>query len=548
MQVQKLLGLVLVGSSLLSPPLPAVASSHREAPMIAEDPQVDNTDVYFFRSLQDPGKVVILANYIPAEEPSAGPNYYYFSDQALYEIHVDRDNDGEADVTFRYRFTTRVKTPGTFLNYLGPITQLTTNGSTVVTDTPNPRTQNNVNPNYNRYQTYTLMMVEHGRRRRGGRGAGRGRVLARNVIVPPNNAGPTTIPNYADLVQQAIHTVPKTNIRTFAGQVDDPFFVDLGAFFDLLRVRPFRSLHLLQPLDPRPDRPTAPDMLSGFNCHTIAMEIPITFLTGTTNVPGPKDPARILGVYASASRPRVRVLREGVGERSSSSFVQVSRLGQPLVNELFIPLEDPEQPDAHPRRRRNRQSRNKDTWNLSEPEADKQFRPFFQFPEPALRLAQLYPALRPVIPNVAVSATGQPSFTGPRNDLLGGATPLLNFAPDLLRLDVSVAPNPNPNRLGVIGGDMQGFPNGRRLPDDVVDIYMRAAAGALVPGNITVGNFTGTRAQFLQSINFGDGVDTHENGRFDFSNTFPFVRSAHSGVLPAHIGFEDPEQEQPDGF
>ena len=507
----------------------AHASSHREAPMISEDPTADNTDVYFFRS-PEPGRsdrVTILANFIPGEEPSAGPNYYYFSDRALYEIHVDRDSDGQRDVTFQFRFTTQVQAKGTFLNYLGPITQLTTNNSTVVTG-------NNVNPNYNRFQTYTLTMVEAAGRR--SRRPGRPQVLAQNVIVPPNNAGPTTTPDFAALTTQAIHTVPGSGIRTFAGQVDDPFFIDLGAFFDVLRVRPFREAHLLQPLDPRPNRTPAPDMLSGFNTHTIALEIPITLLTGTAAVPGANDPARILGVYASASRQQLTVLRTSRFERetvqSRGQFVQVSRLGSPLVNELFIPLEDP---DA--------QGRNKDGWNMSKPEDDEQFRPFFQFPEPALRLAQLYPVLRPVIPNINANQTG---FTGPRDDLLGGATPLLNFVPDFLRLDVSVPVSGNPNRLGALGGDLQGFPNGRRLADDVVDIYMRAAAGALVPGNVTVGNFTGTRAQFLNNINFGDGVDTHENGRFSFRGSFPFAGTAHSGVLPAHVGVEDPEREDLD--
>jgi hypothetical protein len=480
---------------------PARASSHAEAPMIAEDPAADNTDLYFFRSPENPDRVVILANYIPLEEPSGGPTYKYFSDRVRYEINIDRNNDGKDDLSFQFQFTTRTQTPGTFLPYLGPISQLTTNGSTQVQG-------NNVNPNYNKFQTYTVTMVE-----KLPSGRTRATVLTRDVIVPPNNAGPTTCPNFAALVGQAIHTIPGSGIRTYAGQIDDPFFIDLGAVFDLLQVRPFRSLSALP--NNGQDHPVAPDALAGFNCHTIAMEIPITFLTRTQAVPGPNDAARLLGVYASASRRRISVLREG-GAADRGDWVQVSRLGAPLVNELFIPIRDP-------------QGRTRDAWNAREPEGDAIFRRFFQFPEPALRLAQIYPVLRPVIPNINADASG---FTGPRTDLLGGATPLLNFVPDFLRLDVSVPPNPNPNRLGALGGDSQGFPNGRRLADDVVDIYMRAAAGALVPGDVTVGNFTGSRGAFLDAINFGDGVDAHTDGQF--LSHFPFAATAHDGVNPGH--------------
>jgi hypothetical protein len=201
--------------------------------------------------------------------------------------------------------------------------------------------------------------------------------------------------------------------------------------------------------------------------------------------------------------------------------VQVSRLGSPLVNELFIPIKDPN-------------GYTKDQWNGLPPYQDYRFTPRFQNPEPSLRLAQIYPALRPVIPNITADQSG---FTGPRNDLLGGATPLLNFVPDELRLDTSlpaVAPGgAGYNRLGVIAGDLGGFPNGRRLSDDVVDIYMRAAAGALVPGNVP--NGTGgmvTRAAFLNSINFGDGVDANTDAAF--LTKFPFAALPHDGLNPPH--------------
>jgi hypothetical protein len=521
--------LPLAAAGLLLSAGPARASSHAEAPLIAEDPAADNTDVYFFRSSENPNKVVVLANYIPLEEPTGGPTYKYFSDRVLYEIHLDRNNDGQEDLTFQFRFSTRVQTPGTFLPYLGPITQLTTDGATTVSG-------NNLNPNYNKYQVYSVALIDESARRP------KPVLLASNVIVPPNNAGTATTPDFAALTQQAIHTIAGNGIRVFAGQIDDPFFIDLGATFDLLRVRPFRSLHVLQANDPRPDRNPAPDSLSGFNCHTIALELPITFLTGGQSIPSANDPRRFLGVYASAARPTTTVLRSPASPRAdkrggdggplistSSSFVQVSRQGAPLVNELFLPIDHPK-------------GLTRDRWNFTEPEDDSQFRKFFQFPEPALRLAQLYPVLRTVVPNINEQVNG---FTGPRADLLGGVTPLLNFAPDFLRLDVSVPPNANPSPLGALGGDAQGFPNGRRLADDVVDIYVRAAAGALVPGEISVPavNFTGTRLQFLNAVSLGDGVDLHENGRVPFRSTFPFAATAHGAIQPAHTGFDDPEKE-----
>lgn len=521
MKLFRLLALVGVGGAAAFAAVPALASSHAEAPLIAEDPQADNTDTYFFRSIERPDRVVVLANYIPLEEPSGGPTYSYFSDRVVYQINFDRNSDGRDDVSFQFRFKTRVQTPGTLLPYLGPITSLTKDGKTVATAA-------NINPLYNRYQTYDLWMVN-----RSGKNARPVRI-ASNVIVPPNNAGSSTCPDFASLVTKSIHTVAgagtANGIRTYCGQVDDPFYLDLGAIFDLLRVRPYRSLHALNGAIPLPDRANTPDALAGFNCHTIAMEIPITFLTKTAAIPGGADSKRVLGVYANAWRQRISVLRKGT-VTGQGKFVQVSRLGAPLVNELFIPLSDP-------------QKRNRDTWNMSDPSEDGKFRTFFQFPEPALRLAQLYPVLRPVVPNINANQTG---FTGPRTDLLGGATPLLDFVPDFLRLDVSVAPNPNPNRLGALGGDTQGFPNGRRVGDDVVDIYMRAAAGALVPGNVTVGNFTGTRGAFLDAINFGDGVNGNDNGRLPFPNSFPFQATAHNGVNPAHNGFEDPEREETPG-
>jgi hypothetical protein len=515
----------------------ARASSHAEAPMISEDPEADNTDLYAFRSPEDPTKVVVIANYNPLEEPGSGPNFKKFSDSVLYEIKVDRNNDGVPDLSFQFQFTNKIQSPGTFLNFLGPITSLTSNGSALDSGA-------NVNQLLNRYQTYSVRMVTPGggSSTPGGGGAGatnggpfgyiqfsdqqkaaqqtppaQGQLLAQNILVAPPNVGPSTFPNYAALADAAIYTIPGTGIRVFAGQRDDPFFIDLGAFFDLLQVRPYRSLSALKP--PGPDRAVAADSLAGYNVHSIAIEIPITVLTGTATAPGASDPKRLVGFWATASRQRMTVLRDDAGPSDTSGgWVQISRLGNPLVNELFIPIKDPN-------------GYTKDYWNRVTPAQDSVFIPRFQNPEPSLLLAKLYPALQAVVPNINADQSG---FTGPRSDLLGGVTPLLNFAPDELRLDTSlpaVAPGAaGYNRLGVIAGDLGGFPNGRRLSDDVVDIYMRAAAGVLVPGNVT--GTTTSRAAFLDSIKFGDGVDA--NTDMPFLTRFPFVGLPHDGLNPPH--------------
>ncbi len=532
-----LLAGLAVGTALAWGPPAAHASSHAEAPMISEDPQADNTDLYAFRSSEDPSKVVVISNFIPLEEPGGGPNYKGFSDHVLYEIKVDRNNDGVADLQFQFQFTNKIQTAGTFLNFLGPITRLTTDNNPIDNGS-------NVNPLLNRYQTYTVRMVTAGAGGGNGNGSGGspsgsggpfdyvhqtdqqrapvqqtpGQLLAQNVIVAPPYAGLSTFPSYTPIADAAVYAVPNTGIRVFAGPRDDPFFIDLGGVFDLLQVRPFRSLSALHP--PGVDRAVTGDTLAGYNVHAIAIEIPITLLTGTTTAPAATDPKRLVGIWSTASRPRVTVLRDDGGPSDASGgWVQVSRLGNPLVNELFIPLKDPA-------------GYTKDYWNRVSPAQDSVFIPRFQNPEPTLRLAQLYPALKGVVPNINADASG---FTGPRTDLLGGVTPLLNFAPDELRLDTSLPAVATGNRLGVIAGDLGGFPNGRRLSDDVTDIYMRAAAGVLVGG--TVANPLNpsqqlTRAQILDAIKFGDGVDA--NSDMPFLTKFPFAGLPHDGLNPPH--------------
>ena len=355
-------------------PSGAGASSHREAPLIADDPAVDNTDVYAFVSPDAPSTVTILANYIPFEDPAGGPNYYRFDPTALYEIHVDNNGDARDDVTYQFRFKTTVGNPNTFLYNTFPVTS------------PD-------DPDLNVKQTYSVTRVVHGRS--GGddddddddNGGGRGFVIASNVPVPPANIGPRSNPTYDPVM--GVRDLGGGR-KVFAGPRDDPFFVDLGSIFDLGGLRPFNGAHLL----PRAAEPGQDGVLF-YNTHTIALQVPKTELLRAPNAEG------TIGVYASASRREMRVLRGNGTVDSRGDWVQVSRLGNPLINEVVIPLGK------------------KDLWNSSKPRRDSQFLDRYTSPELATLINVLYPGL-PDTPTmnrsdlVAVLLTGVPglNFTG----------------------------------------------------------------------------------------------------------------------------------------
>ncbi|MDQ2826487.1 MAG: DUF4331 domain-containing protein, partial [Actinomycetota bacterium] len=303
---------------------PSGASSHREAPLITQDPVADNTDVYAFRSPDRPDTVTLVANWIPFEEPAGGPNFYNFGDDVLYQIHVDTNGDALPDITYEWRFTTEIQNPNTFLYNTGPITDINS-------------------PNFNYRQFYDVSVVKSGVRT----------VLGTHVPVAPNNIGPRSTPNYDAVAAQAVTSLPG-GIKGFAGQRDDPFYVDLGSAFDLLGLRPFNTAHKI-PL------PTAAgvDGLGGFNVNTIAIQVPISDLT-TGGSP-------IIGVYSQTKRQQARVLSPagpGSATRNSGSFVNVSRLGNPLINEVIIPLGE------------------KDKFNASDPSGDARFLPRVLDPEP----------------------------------------------------------------------------------------------------------------------------------------------------------------------
>jgi len=451
---------LLVGFQML----PGRASSHREAPLISQDPMADNTDLYAFRSPDRPDTITIIANYIPLESPAGGPNFPSFDDTVLYELHVDNDGDSKEDLTYQFRFHTETRNPDTFLYNTGPIASID-------------------DPHWNRPQTYSVALITHGPGN-----SERSNVLGTDLPTPPDNVGPRSTPDYNALADAAVTTLPG-GVKVFAGQRDDPFFVDLGSVFDLAGLRPFNPFHLL-PLPAAAGR----DAVARYNTHTIAIQVPITQLV--------RAPRTNIGVYASASRQQVRILRKDGLNDDGGPFVQVSRLGEPLINEAVIPLGQ------------------KDRWNRSDPADDAVFESFYTGPEVSRLEGLLYGSvLAPITVTgrtdlVAILLTGVPglNFTGPTKA-------------DLLRINTGVPPSApvgSGKRLGVLDGDLAGFPNGRRLEDDIVDIDLRAFAqgyGTFLNGLLGLPNKSPNNA-------LGDGVDTNDK---PFLTHFPYVATPHQG-------------------
>jgi Domain of unknown function (DUF4331) len=403
-------GIAAFGLARAQSPEGATASSHREAPLIAEDPSADNTDLYAFRSPDRPNTVTIIANWIPGEDPAAGPNYWTFSPSAKYKINIDRTGDAKPDVVYEFRFD-RTAGPA----FLG-----------------------------NTVQSWSMW---------------RNKKLFARGKTPPNNIGPRSTPNYTSLVSDSI--VEKDGVRIFAGQRDDAFFGDIGAIFDLLAFRKGTGAN-----------GGGKDFFAGYAVHAIALQIPISQLDARNDT---------IGVYASTERQNVTV-----GGKLRRGWTQVSRLGNPLVNEVVVPTPF------------------KDVWNRSAPVNDSQFAGPVVEPVLAKLMNQLYKLNAPEKDRddlVAVFGTGVKglNFTGPT-------------VADLLRLNYSipVTPASRVNRLGVIAGDNGGFPNGRRLGDDVVDIAERVMAGFL-KGN---------------KVELGDGVN---DGDVDPLASFPYEAHPASG-------------------
>jgi hypothetical protein len=463
------------------PAIPAgQASSHREGPLISEDPVADNTDVYAFVSPDRTSTVTMIANYIPLEEPAGGPNFNAFGDSVLYAIKVDNDGDGEEDVTYEFRFRTETRNPDTFLYNTGPIDTLS-------------------DPDWNRPQFYSVTRVA-GKRRT---------VLGRNLPTPPVNIGPRSTPTYGSLMASAVRDLPG-GIKVYAGQADDPFYVDLGSVFDLAGLRPFNPAHVI-PL-PAED---GVDGVGGFNTHAIVLQVPIDQLTRDRKLPtGADDPEAVIGIYATADRERIHVRgHDDDKRRGRGHLVQVSRLANPLVNEVVIPLG------------------RKDRWNASDPSDDEDFVEEYTEPEVTRLENALYPVLDDAPETdrgdlVAVLLTGVPGLN------FTGETPA-----DLIRLNTGIPPSGpvgTGNRLGVLAGDFAGFPNGRRLEDDVTDIELRAFAcgyGPVAGPLIESFGFCDGNANRTPNNLLGDGVDANDR---PFHVTFPYVGEPHQGYEHVH--------------
>jgi hypothetical protein len=473
----------------------AWAASHREAPLIALDPAADLTDVYFFRSWVDPSRVIFIANVIPGQEPSAGPNYYNFADDVLYAFHVDVDGDGKADdIVYEVRFTTEIRPPfndlpvayaGNILGVLPQITALDGPGSEGI----------------GLRQRYTVTEVRGSQRR----------VLGSGIAVP-SNLGSKTIRDYELLAARGIFPLANGG-RVFAGQRDETFYIDLGATFDTLNLR--RTPPVLTVAEDANDgaNPFGIDHFSGFNVTSIAIEVPISELTASAGA--------TLGMYASTSRQRNRHLRNDGTSFGAGNFVQVARMANPLVNELIIGTGF------------------KDLWNATDPENEAQFLDFYLTSRLATVINLVY-------------GTGFP--TAARTDLVGallkypGQDPTScsadNPCSELLRLNVGAAPRQpaDQRRLSVLAGDPAGWPNGRRPNDDVTDIALRVVSGVLL--GVAVPNLG-------DGVNFnvgapgagtadGPGYGTVPGNRLDvtangIAGEFPFLPTPHDGRNRRHI-------------
>jgi uncharacterized protein DUF4331 len=470
-----------------------VASSHREAPSILKDPSADNTDLYAFVSPDNPNSLTIIANYVPLEEPAGGPNFFPFDPHVKYQIRIDNTGDGKSDVTYSFRFSTKQ----TAKNFAGIPTFLYNDGPVTSLD----------DPNLLQRQTYDVWR--------------NGDLVANDVPVPPANIGPRSTPDYASLAASAVKTLGD-GTKVFAGQRDDAFFVDLGSIFDLAGLRPFNDLHAIS-------LPVAPgiDDVDGYNTNSIALQIPIQKLTKDRKLPtDANDPDAVLGVWATASRQKFRTLNPDGSMSSWGPWQQVSRLGNPLINEVIIP------------------TKKKDYWNSQRPHNDSQFAKYYLAPEVTAVANALYDALdTPATSNradlVAILLTGlniPDSATVP-----GGLqfTRTGSTKADMLRVNTGIKPNAagacvfgvdgggTPSRLGAIDGDLCGFPNGRRLLDDVTDIELRALVEGYGP---TLNAVLGVPNRSPNNL-LGDGVDAND---LPFLSAFPYIGTPHQGYEHIH--------------
>ena len=493
-----MLAIALVGAALTITPPRATASSHREAPLITEMPKVDGTDWYMFRSYEAGRSdfVTMVANYYPLEDPFGGPNYFLLDPNARYEMKIDNDGDAKPDITFSFQFT------NTRRNLTLPI-----NGKNVAVPLTNIGPIPGMPGNLNVIETYAVKVIRPGHSTEFITNASGG---SKVFTKPTDNIGcksfgdagtgtncldddSTSGMSYDTYAKQFIYNVNIPGCagegRLFVGQRKDPFVVNLGETFDLV--------NYANPIGEKFAN-TEPNSIGGKNVTSLILEVPITCLI-TSKTP-------IIGGWTTASLPQTRVLK-GAGfkddkpDLENGDFRQVSRLGMPLVNELVIGLKD------------------KDRFNASEPEDDAQFATYVTNPTFPAIIDALFgtpaPTLFPRADLVATFLTGIPGINQP---------PHVKPA-EMLRLNTGTAVTTctSQSRLGVIGGDGAGFPNGRRPGDDVVDITLRVAMGRLIN---PLGLFGTTSQAMSGPLDFTDGAFVQCT---DFDTTFPYIKNPLPG-------------------
>jgi hypothetical protein len=468
----------LVSNATSTPPAPVpLASSHREAPFVTEHPKVDATDFYLFRSYE-PGRedfVTLIANYVPLQAPYGGPNYFFLDPEALYEILLDTDGDALEDLTFQFRFQNAfqeialdIGRPGSTESVPVPLLQVAPVGA-------------GDDAALNLKETYTLTVVAGDRRTGTAQAVTNDADGSTTFTKPVDNIGAKSLPDYAAYAAQYVYDVDVPGVglgRVFVGQRKDPFVVNLGEVFDLVNY------------DPVGAEDSRADLLDDANCTSLILELPIAGLLAGEGT--------VIGGWTAASLRQARVLNphpSGHGQASveGGAWTQVSRLSGPLVNELVIGLPD------------------KDRFNASEPKDDAQFLTYVTNPTLPALIQVLFPAvtaptLFPRVDLVQAFLTGVPGLN--QN----------GSAAEMLRLDTNVLPVAKgaQDRLGVIGGDVAGFPNGRRPGDDVVDIELRVAMGALLsPPDAPSGALPFTDGAFLDDSFFDE--------------TFPYLRTPLPG-------------------
>ncbi len=502
--------LALAIGMLSMTPLASFASSHREAPITALDHPADITDFYAFVSYDHPDRVTFVMNVDPFLEPSNGPNYFPFDPNILYEIKVDNTFTASANVTFQFRFNTEYRAPTLFVSAAGagsglkapanspaPVAPGTLVVPPAITSLDGPGAAG-----LGVRQNYTVTMVKNGQSTQlvGSSGS--------PLYAVPSNVGPRTMPNYTALAQQGIYGLTGGNssgdVRVFAGTVADPFFIDLGASFDSLNFRANPGSGVAGVLSASQDADDhtniAPNSQSGFDVNTIVIEVPIAMLTSDGQKHAATDPKATIGSWATTSRPQVTIRRAPQTAINTGNYNQIQRLANPLINELVIG------------------TGYKDTWSMSEPKYDAAFLPFDADPTLPRLLNAIYGINIPPPPryDLAVLLTYAPPIAA-------AGTPAGPYA-DLLRLNTGVPPTPlqQRKRMGVLAGDLGGFPNGRRLTDDVLDIAARVVGGGVLNPKFNV----------FPNNALGDGVNAPDVAT---QETFPYVHYSYSGRDSRHV-------------